>query len=268
MNTVTFMSANFVARQVGYHMTQGWNEGDKATNEFFRPLETFEQRFAQILVEVRSMGFGVMDLWMAHLNSAWATPDHVRIAQSLLNKHQMKVSSFAGGFGATPEEFEATCRQAVTLGSKILGGNTPLLYINREFVVSTLQKYGLKLGIENHPEKTPEELLAKIGDGGNGTIGATVDTGWFATHGYDASQAIECLADHLFLVHLKDILAPGAHVTCRYGLGCVPLERCVRILQRLGYQGGISVEHEPEESDPTQDVLASAEMLKGWLKSS
>ena len=58
-------------------------------------------------------------------------------------------------------------------------------------MVGKLKEYGLKLGIENHPEKNPGELLAKIGDGGEGTIGAAVDTGWFGTHSYDAAKALE-----------------------------------------------------------------------------
>ncbi len=78
------------------------------------------------------------------------------------------------------------------------------------------------------PKKPPAELLAKIGDGGEGTIGAAVDTGWFGTQGYDAAVAIEELRDHLVHIHLKDVLAVGAHETCRYGEGVVPIERCVR----------------------------------------
>jgi hypothetical protein len=45
----------------------------------------------------------------------------------------------------------------------------------------------------------------------------------------------------------------------------VPIERCVRVLQELGYSGTISVEHEPDYSDPTEDCAANLRMLKGWL---
>ncbi len=267
INQISFMSANFVARQVGYHMTEGWGQGDGATNDYFRPLETFAPRFDAMLVEVETMGFGAIDLWLAHLHPTWATLEHIQTARELLARHKLKVSSLAGGFGSTREAFTATCQQAVALDTQILGGNTSLLQSDRDFVIATLRAHNLKLGIENHPEKTPQELLAKIGDGGNGTIGTALDTGWFGTQGYDAAQAIEELFPHIFLIHLKDVLAPGAHVTCRYGQGCVPIEHCVRTLERLGYQGGISVEHEPEDSDPTADVVASRVMLQGWLGS-
>jgi sugar phosphate isomerase/epimerase len=260
------MSANYVARQLDYQMTGGWGQGDKATNDYFRPLETFAQRFETILLDIRALGFTMLDLWTAHLHWAWATPEHIALAQDLLRRHNLPVASLAGGFGATHEEFEAACRLAVAVKTKILGGSTPLLFQDRPFVVATLQKYDLKLGLENHPEKTPEEMLAKIGDGGAGRIGTAVDTGWYGTQGYDAAQAIERLGRHIVHVHLKDVLAPGGHQTCRFGQGCVPLEACVRALERIGYSGSYSVEHEPETFDPSEDCRANLAMLHNWLQ--
>jgi sugar phosphate isomerase/epimerase len=45
----------------------------------------------------------------------------------------------------------------------------------------------------------------------------------------------------------------------------VPLEACVRALERIGYIGAITIEHEPERFDPTEDVRASYRMLLQWL---
>ena len=97
-------------------------------------------------------------------------------------------------------------------------------------------------------------------------MGATVDTGWWGTQGYDAAEAIEELGEHVLHVHLKDVLAlDEPHETCRWGEGIVPIEDCVRTLERIGYQGTIAVEHEPETFDPTNDVRAMREQLEGWL---
>jgi L-ribulose-5-phosphate 3-epimerase len=263
--TISFITANYVARQLDYHMTGGWGQGDKATNDFFRPIETFGERFDAMLREIRGLGFEAIDLWTAHLNWAWATDDHYAIARDLLQEHALSVVSTAGGFGATPAEFDAACQTAVAVGATILGGNTPLLASDRQAVVSRLRHYGLRLGIENHPERTPDELLAKIGDGGDGTIGAAVDTGWFGTQGYDAAQAIEQLGETIFHVHLKDVLSAGAHDTCRYGEGVVPIEACVRALQSMEYAGAYAVEHEPEHFNPNQDCQAMLAMLRTWV---
>ncbi len=267
MNTISFMTANYVARQLDFNMTRGWGQGEKATHAYFRPVETFGARFEEMLQIIRASGYEAIDLWLAHLSGIWATDAQIRTACDLLRKYKLKVVSLAGWLGSTAEEFEATCKLSVALDCKILGASTSMLDKDRAFVVRTLQKYDLQLGIENHPEKNAEELLAKIGDGGAGTIGACVDTGWFGTQGYDAAQAIEKLNGHLFHIHLKDVLHTGEpHDTCRFGQGIVPVAKCVQTLKRLGYQGAISVEHEPEHFDPTEDCKAGLAMLKEWLE--
>jgi sugar phosphate isomerase/epimerase len=94
-----------------------------------------------------------------------------------------------------------------------------------------------------------------------------VDTGWWGTHGFDAADAIEELGDHVLHVHLKDVLAEGEpHETCRWGEGVVPVEECVRALQRIGYAGAIAVEHEPEDHDPSEKCRSMRVQLEGWLR--
>ena len=265
MNLISFMSANFVARQLDYNMTEGWGQGDRATNDYFRPIETYAERLEALFLEVQAMGFAAIDIWTGHLNPQWATPAHVAIAQEKLASCKLQVASLAGGFGNTPEEVEKSCQLAVAMGTTVLGGNSGLLKTDRPTLIAILKTYGVRLGIENHPEKTPQELLDKIGDGGDGTIGAAVDTGWFGTQGFDNVLALVELRNHLFHVHLKDVLAVGAHETCRFGKGIVPIARCVETLDRIGYTGAISVEHEPDHFDPTADVRASLRQLRRWM---
>jgi L-ribulose-5-phosphate 3-epimerase len=263
--TISFMSANYVARQLGWNMQKGWGEGDQATNEYYRPIATYEERLGELLGQVRALGFEAIDIWTGHLNWAWATDRHLEIAHDLLHHHNLTVNSLAGGFGNTPDELERACNVAVAVGTTVLGGNAGVLRTDRSAAVGLLQKYGVQLGIENHPEKTPAELLAKIGDGGDGTIGAAIDTGWFGTQGYDAAQAILELRDHIVHIHLKDVLGAGAHESCRYGLGIVPINRCVQTLQDMGYTGPYSVEHEPDTYDPSDDCRAMLHMLQQML---
>jgi L-ribulose-5-phosphate 3-epimerase len=267
-NQISFMSANFVARQLNYQMTEGWAQGDRATNAYFQPIDTFAQRFAALLAEIQTMGFTALDLWLPHLNPHWATTEHIATAQELLAQHGLTVTSLAGGFGATRTEVEASCRLAQALGTTILGGNSGLLATDRALLVAILHDHGVRLGIENHPEKTPQELLAKIGDSGDGVIGACVDTGWFGTHGFDAAFALVELRNHLVHIHLKDVLAAGGHESCRYGRGVVPIRLCLDTLDRIGYTGPISVEHEPEHGDPTEDCKANLRMVRRWLSRS
>ncbi len=267
MNTISFMSANFVARQLDYEMRGGWGEGDRAANDYFRPGETFGARFEALLAEIQAMQFEAIDLWLAHLNPEWASEEQVATARRLLDDSGLRVVSLAGWFGRSPEEFERCCRLATALDCRVLGGSTTVLESDAAFAREALRRYGLRLGLENHPEKTPQVMLQKIGaqEGDRGLIGVTVDTGWFGTQGYDAAQAIRELGPHVVHVHLKDVRAVGTHETCAYGEGIVPLADCVRALQEIGYEGAISVEHEPEMGDPTAAVLASRRQLRQWL---
>jgi hypothetical protein len=65
---ISILSANYVARELGYGMTGGWGEGDAATNDAFRPVETFRERFGGLLDEVADLGVSAIDLWTAYLN--------------------------------------------------------------------------------------------------------------------------------------------------------------------------------------------------------
>ncbi len=267
MNTISFMTANYVAREVGFNMTRGWGQGDRAANEYYKPIETFGERLNDMLGIVRSLDFQAIDLWTSHLNPSWATNEHLKIACDVVRKHELRVVSIAGWLGSTPSEFEMACKIATALECPVLGASTSMLEKDRPFVVRTLKKYDLKLGLENHPEKTPEDLLSKIGDGGEGTIGACVDTGHFGTQGYSAARAIEKLDGYLFHIHLKDVLHVGEpHETCRFGQGIVPVEECAQVLKRLNYQGAISIEHEPELYDPSQDCKVGREVVQRWLQ--
>ena len=113
--TLSYMGANFVARELGYGAADEWGPFDVATNAAFEPLETYEARLDEILEIVASAGFEAMDMWLAHLNWRWATPEHIAIARSLLDRHGIRVVSLAGNFGDTPSDLEAACRLANAL---------------------------------------------------------------------------------------------------------------------------------------------------------
>ena len=117
-------------------------------------------------------------------------------------------------------------------------------------------------------KKALRKFSRHAGNSGEGTIGVCADVGWFGTHTLDPAEVLPALAPRLFHVHLKDVLAAGGHDTCRFGAGVVPLEQCVRILQQIGYDGALVIEHEPDSFDPTEDIRASLALLNNWLSDS
>lgn len=259
------MTANFVARELGWSMPD-WGAGDRAVQHAFQPIDTYRERFGAVCDEAIALGFGAVDVWDAHLSAAWATDEHVEIATDELGKRGLAVASLAGWLGSDQRRVERSCEIAVAVGAPVLGGGTTLLATGRSDLVSLLDRYDLRFGIENHPERAPDEILAQIGDGDGGRIGTTVDTGWWGTQGYDAARAIRELAPHVLHVHLKDVRHAGMpHETCGYGDGVVPLQACVAALRDIGYAGAISVEHEPDEGDPRPEIREARSRLDGWL---
>jgi sugar phosphate isomerase/epimerase len=258
--TVSYMSANEVARETAWQM-RGWGHGDRATSDAFRPLETFAERFDALCARARALGFGAIDVWGAHLSPEWATDAHVEAARAALDRHGLRVASLAAWVG--PGNAGRACELALALGTDVVGGG---FSGDAASVAAAFRGRGVRLAVENHPERTPAELLARIRQGG-GAFGATVDTGWWGTQGYDPVRAIRELAEHVLHVHLKDVLREGEpHETCRWGEGVVDAEGCVRALREFGYARAISVEHEPETFDPSDDVRAMRIQLEEWLR--
>jgi sugar phosphate isomerase/epimerase len=255
-----------VARSLNWNMTQGWSQGNDATEAFFRPVETFRVRFADLVADVRRLGFNALDLWTAQLNPNWALPDHVATAKEVLAAEGVSVPTIQGGsFGGTADELRRACQLAVALGASVLVVNTALAVTEPSFVVDTLEEFDVRLALENHPERTAAEILDRIAASPEGRIGTAVDTGWYGTQGYDAAKAIRELAPYIVAVHLKDVRAAGAHQTCRFGNGVVPVKECVKALLDIGYDGPISVEHEPEHYNPADELIANRELLETWL---
>jgi sugar phosphate isomerase/epimerase len=262
--TLSFMSANYVSAALGYGAADDWGPFDDATNKAFAPLETFADRFGEVVASISGAGFDALDLWTAHLNWQWATPEHVRIARAALGEHGLRVVSLAGNFGSTADELATACRLAKALDVGLLGGMGEVLRTDLAGAEAVLREHGVRFGYENHPETNPAQVLELIGDAAD-VLGATIDTGWFATHGYDAVRAIGELRERLFHVHLKDVERPGEHVTCRHGTGCVDIVGCVAALVASGYDGALSVEHEPYDRDPTNECARMREALQAQL---
>jgi sugar phosphate isomerase/epimerase len=260
VNAIAYMTANDVARETGWAM-HGWGHGDRETNAAFRPLGTYAERLDEPLGRIRELGFDTIDLWGAHLHPEWATDEHVAVARELLERHGLRVATYAAWIDRG--SVERACELATAVGTEVIGAGASG---DLGALVPVLREHDVTLAIENHPERTPAELLAKI-ELGDGAFAATVDTGWWATHGYDPVRAIEELGDHVRHVHLKDVRAVGEpHETCRWGEGVVDVRACVHSLTGSGYTDAISVEHEPEDHDPGEECRQMLAEVREWLR--
>ncbi len=266
MTQISLNGSTFIAQQCGWSPSADWDECVNAVNAYYCPPETFAARFEQHLLDVKSLGYDALDIWTAgQLNWRWATDAQIAQARELLAKHGLAVTSLGNDFGDTRDEFVAACKLAVGVGTKLLSGACPVLKTERAFVVEMLDKYDLRLGIENHPERSAQAMLDQVGDGAQGRIGTTVDTGWYATQSPDAVKTISELGKHIFHIHLKDVLAGGPDLNVGLGKGIVPMEQCVRALQQTGYTGDYSVEIHSLDHDPRQEAREALPLVRSWV---
>lgn len=254
---LTFCSANYVARAANYALQPfNWGEAERITVERMSPAE-----FDAICRDAAGAGFQTIEVWRGH---AWhATLDEASAAglRQTMERHGLKPVSYAGGLSGP--EARAMLHAARLLGIGLVAGGLPL---ERAPEIARLaREEGVRVGIENHPERHADEVLAKIGDDAD-VLGACIDTGWWLTQGYDPVAAVRALSKHLFHVHLKDIRAAGKHETCPLGDGLLDVAAVLAALREVGYDGYLSVEHEPDDYDPTAEIVRSRELVERLLK--
>jgi sugar phosphate isomerase/epimerase len=126
-----------------------------------------------------------------------------------------------------------------------------------------LTREGLTFGIHNHffkgekfPYESPDDVLKGLA-GRSKTMGATLDTGQFASCGYDPAEAVRKLAPYLKMVHLKDIKAGGDEVNVLLGDGIARIPDVMEELHKVQYRGLVAIEYEKEgdvDADVTKEI--------------
>src|SRR5437773_4541394 len=92
------MTANYVAREIGYRGWTDWGAADRATVQAFHGPQ-FGQKFDELCGLVVAAGFRQVDLWVAHLNPFVATDSMVDEAASILRARGLQVVAYTGGLG-------------------------------------------------------------------------------------------------------------------------------------------------------------------------
>ena len=269
---ISFITANYVAREIGFRGWIDWGAADRATSDAFHG-PSFGQKFDELCRLVKQAGFSNIDIWVAHLDPLRATDAMVDRAIDALQRHGLRVVAYTAGLGRPDmprRDAERVYQVARNIGAPLLG--VGLHPSNERLAYELGKEYGVRYAIENHPEKSPRELLDRLGrmpSGYTGLIGVAQDTGFWGMFDYDAVKATRELKDVLFHMHLKQVKRfPDGHWnSCAYDEGVLDMAAIARTLVELGYRGAVSVEHEPHDEDPTDAVVRSAKQLRGWLGS-
>ncbi len=234
---VAFVTANLVARVSGYRFKlANWADEHKKT-----VAATDEAEWRAICKEIADHGFKAIEIWEAH--AAPEVMDKARGAtwKAIMDDLGLKAVGYGGKL--TPKTAEICQWLGIPQINGWLGDNNP------KQATDLCKQTGVRVNIENHPQKSAKELFDAIG-GGNEWLGVCVDTGWFGTQGVSAPDMIRECGKLVRNVHIKDVKAAGAHDTCLLGEGVVGIADCIAALKEIGYAGWYAWEDEPEDRNP------------------
>src|SRR5688500_1487602 len=93
MPTISFITANFVARARGYDGNPDWMAHDRATVESASP-----ERFLEVVQDLVAAGFDAIDVWTAHCH--WRhhdREDYLEQVKGFCSQFDLTITSYAGG---------------------------------------------------------------------------------------------------------------------------------------------------------------------------
>jgi sugar phosphate isomerase/epimerase len=249
---IAFNTANLVGRVSGYrYELRNWGDQHQKTI-----AATDERAWKSICADISAAGYRAVEIWEAHAAPESLTAAKAAVWRQILRDHGLEPVAYAGGLRLE------TARICQWLGIPHIDGG--LRGLKPEAATSLCQETGIAFNLENHPEKTVEEILRPIG-GGNQWLGVCVDTGWLGTQGTPAPDVIQTLNALVRHVHVKDVRSAGAHETCRLGDGVVNIPGALAALRDIGYSGWYSWEDEPEDRNPLDLARWTLKYLKTQL---
>jgi len=174
---VAFNTANLVARVSGYRFELAhWMDQHNQTI-----AATHEAAWRAICGEIAAAGFSAVEVWEAHASPEALTGSRAATWKRILEDASLEPIAYAGRLRReTLEICWVLCIPHVDGG---LGDLAP------EAATALCRELGIGFNTENHPEKSAEEILAKIG-GGNEWLGVCIDTGWLGTQGVPGPEVI------------------------------------------------------------------------------
>jgi sugar phosphate isomerase/epimerase len=251
-NRTVFNTANLVARFTNYRFElKHWGEQHQKTVAM-----TDEAAWASICRDIAATGFRAVEIWEAHAAPESLNRGKATLWKRILDDNGLRPVAYAGSLRR--ETLESCQWLGIPHIDGGLRGQTP------EQATTLCKEFGIRFNIENHPEKTAAEALAKVG-GGNDWLGLCADTGWFGTQGADVPSQIRAAGRFVRHTHIKDVKAAGAHETCLLGEGVVNVAASLRALREIGYTGWYSWEDEPEDRNPFDSAVRNRKWMESHL---
>lgn len=210
----------------------------------------------------------------------------------------VNIKDFHASLKSTPEELAQIRKEFESAGIQILGvGNISMqkndeAEIRRNFdyakalaaplivmaptkdtlplIEKFVKEYNIKAAIHNHgPEDkhfpAPSDVLKAV-KGMDQRMGLCIDIGHTARTGVDVVQSVKDAGPRLYDIHIKDLADPmkkDSQVAA--GDGALPIPAVFRLLQKMGYKGGVMLEYEIEADAPLPGMQKSFAYMRGVL---
>jgi len=246
---VAFVTANLVARVSGYRFELArWGEQHTKT-----VAATDAAAWRAICRDISDAGFRAVEIWEAHAAPEVMDRERGAAWKAILDDYGLAAIGYGGGLSRKTLEICQWLHIPQINGG--IGDNTP------EQATALCREMGVRFNVENHPQKSAQELVSVVG-GGNDWLGVCIDTGWLGTQGVSGPEVIQACGRLVRHTHIKDVKAAGGHQTCLLGEGVVQVPACIAALKQVGYSGWYSWEDEPEDRNP----LDSAVRNRRWIE--
>ncbi|HTQ27349.1 MAG TPA: sugar phosphate isomerase/epimerase family protein [Puia sp.] len=134
-----------------------------------------------------------------------------------------------------------------------------------DMIDSMAGSYGIKVAIHDHPRPNaywhPDSVLAAIK--GHANIGSCADIGHWARNGLNPVDCLKKLQGHIIGVHLKDIVTFNNTKAADtvVGKGVIDFHAVFAELQRQGFKGMFSIEHESNWHHNLPDVIETVKFF-------
>lgn len=214
--------------------------------------------------------------------------------RAMLARHGLRLSALSAGndflqpddagMARQVERLQRVCRLAELAGTKLLridGGwakdSVPaerwfdLMVAGLRAVRPFIESGGYTLALDNHGLVTNDaDLQVRIFEAvGSENVGANVDTMNYRWAGHDLATVgrfYEVIAPYARHVHFKDGTGSREHYRGTVlGAGEIDLERAVRELRAVGYNGAWTVEYEGPRADAEAGYRAGLEWLRAHV---
>lgn len=181
------------------------------------------------------------------------------------------IDLYGGGviYMKTEEEINKAFEYASHAGFKMIIGvpSHNLLSLAEQKV----KESNIMLAIHNHGPgdevyPSPESVYEKIKNLDK-RIGLCIDIGHTQRIGLDPAKMAAKYADRLYDIHVKDVTgSTGKDTPLEIGRGVIDIPAFMKTLQKIKYQGIVSLEYEKDGNDPLPGAAESIGYLRGIMR--